>query len=197
MRQPSCTLLQAPLYGLAAILLTFTSSTLLQAQTFRGGISGTVTDVTGATIAGAAVSAVETSTNLSYKTVSSSAGEFSFTNLPLGSYTVTISFTGFATAKYDKVQVEASSSYTLSAKLALSSSAQTVEVTAAALTLDTDTDVQATVLTETVVQNLPNSGRDLTQMLAQTTGIRWTVHRWRRWQCKRQWNEVQLGKLAD
>jgi len=69
------------------------------------------------------------------------------------------------------VQVEASGSYTLAAKLALSSSAQTVEVTAAALTLDTVTDVQATVLPETVVQNLPNSGRDFTQMIAQTAGF--------------------------
>jgi hypothetical protein len=171
MRQPSRKLLQAVLYGLAAIVVTLIGTPILRAQTFRGGINGTVTDITGATITGAAVSAVDTATNQSYQTVSSSAGEFSFTNLPLGSYTVTISFTGFATAKYDKVQVEASGSYTLAAKLALSSSAQTVEVTAAALTLDTDTDVQATVLPETVVQNLPNSGRDFTQMLSQTTGF--------------------------
>jgi len=171
MRQPSGKLLQAALCSLAAILLALTGSTLLQAQTFRGGINGTVTDATGATIAGASVSAVDTSTNVSYQTVSSSAGEFNFTNLPTGIYTVTISFTGFSTAKYDKVQVEASASYALAAKLALSSSSQTVEVTAAAVTLDTDTDLQATVLPETVVQNLPNSGRDFTQMLAQTTGF--------------------------
>ncbi len=39
------------------------------------------------------------------------------------------------------------------------------------MTLDTDTDVQSTILPETVVQNLPNSGRDFTQMLTQTTGF--------------------------
>jgi hypothetical protein len=170
MRQPKRTLLQAALYGLAVTLLTL-GTTFLQAQTFRGGINGTVIDITGATLAGAAVSAVDTSTNQSYKTISSSAGEFSFTNLPLGSYTVTIAFTGFSTAKYDKVQVEASANYTIAAKLTLSSSSETVEVTAAAVTLDTDTDVQATILPETVVQNLPNSGRDFTQMLTQTTGF--------------------------
>jgi hypothetical protein len=162
---------KAVLYSLAAILLTLASVSSVKAQTYRGGINGTVTDVTGAAIAGASVSAVDTATNQSYQTVSSSAGEFSFTNLPISSYTVTITFTGFSTAKYDKVQIAAGSSYILSTKLSLSSTNQTVEVTAATLTLDTASDVQATVLPETVVQNLPNSGRDFTQMVAQTTGF--------------------------
>jgi hypothetical protein len=168
MRQPSRKLLQA---ALAAILLTLIGTSASIAQTYRGGINGTVTDTTGATIAGAAVSATDTATNQSYQTVSSSAGEFNFTNLPISSYTVTVSFSSFAIAKYDKVQIAAGASYTLNAKLTLSSSNQTIEVTAAALTLDTSTDLQATVLPEVVVQNLPNSGRDFTQMVAQTTGF--------------------------
>jgi Carboxypeptidase regulatory-like domain/TonB dependent receptor len=163
--------LKAVLFSLAVILLTIGGTPVSHAQTFRGGISGTVTDVTGASIASATVTAIDTETNVSYKTVSSSAGEFNFTNLPLGSYTVTIGFTGFSTAKYDKVQVAAGSNYTLTAKLNLSSTDQTVEITAAALTLDTVSDVQATVLPEVVVQNIPNSGRDFTQMVAQTTGF--------------------------
>jgi len=55
-------------------------------QGFRGGISGTVTDQAGAVVAGAQVTAVETATNISLKTVTSSAGEFAFSNLPLGDY---------------------------------------------------------------------------------------------------------------
>ena len=127
--------LQAVLFSLAVILLTIGGTAVSHAQTFRGGITGTVTDVTGAAIAGAAVTAVDTSTNVSYKTVSSSAGEFYLTNLPVGSYTVTIGFSGFSTAKYDKLQVAAGANYTISAKLTLSSTDQTVEITAAALTL--------------------------------------------------------------
>ena len=163
--------LQAVLYSLAAILLTILGTSLANAQTFRGGINGTVNDNTGAAIANATISAVDSATNQTYQTVSSSAGEFSFTNLPISSYTVTVSFSGFTTAKYDKVLIAAGSSYVISAKLSLSSTSQTVEVQAAALTLDTVSDVQATVLPETVVQNLPNSGRDFTQMVSQTTGF--------------------------
>src|ERR1700739_1443963 len=55
--------------------------------------------------------------------------------------------------------------------LTIASQDETVEVTADALTLDTVTDTQSTALPEEVVQSLPNSGRDFTQMLAQTTGL--------------------------
>jgi hypothetical protein len=156
---------------LSLLVLIALASPLLLAQGFRGAINGTVTDSTGAVVPNAAVTALDTSTNVSYHAASSSAGEFAFSNLPVGSYTIGIAVPGFATAKYDKVQIEAGTPYTLAAKLSVSSEAQTVEVTAASVALDTVTDVQATVLPEIVVQNLPNSGRDFTQMLAQTTGF--------------------------
>ncbi len=140
-------------------------------QTFRGGISGTVTDTSGAAVPNAAIKATEDATGTSNDTISSSAGDFNYTNLPIGSYTVTITAAGFNTAKYDKVTVTASKIYDLSVRLAVASSSQTIEVTADALTLDTTTDTQATVIPQVVVQNLPNSGRDFTQMLAQTPGF--------------------------
>ena len=154
---------------LLLLVLSITSAAF--AQTFRGSINGSVTDPQGAVIAGATVTAVQTETNVTYNTVSSSAGEFNLTNLPLGNYSVTVSSSGFASAKYDHVQIAAGGTYVLAAKLTVSSSTQTVEVTAAAITLDTTTDLQSTVLPTVVVQNLPNSGRDFTQMLAQTTGF--------------------------
>lgn len=140
-------------------------------QTFQGGISGSVTDSSGAAVPNAAIKAVEDATGTSHDTISSSAGEFNFTNLPIGSYTVTVTATGFNTAKYDKLSVTASTIYELPVKLTIASSSQTVEVTADALTLDTTTDTQATTIPEVVVQNLPNSARDFTQMLSQTPGF--------------------------
>jgi hypothetical protein len=140
-------------------------------QTFRGGISGTVTDPSGAVVAGAQVTAVETATNTSTKTITSSAGEYAFSNLPLGDYSVAVTATGFSTVKVSKVTVSAGISYVLPIKLGVASAAQTIEVTADALTLDTVTDVQASDIPELIVQNLPNSGRDFTQMLAMSTGF--------------------------
>jgi len=140
-------------------------------QTFRGGISGTVTDQSGAVVPGAQITAVESATNTTSKTVSSSAGEFAFSNLPLGSYTISVTASGFKGEKVDKVPVTAGATYALPLKLAVASAGETVEVTADSLSLDTITDTQSTALPEEVVQNLPNSGRDFTQMLAQTPGF--------------------------
>ena len=80
MRQPSSKVLRAALYGLAATLLTL-GTTFLQAQTFRGGINGTVIDHTGALIANATVVALQTETGSSHTTTTSSAGEFLFQHL--------------------------------------------------------------------------------------------------------------------
>jgi len=157
--------------ALLALAVSVALPPRILAQTFRGGISGTVTDQSGAVVPGAMIAAVETATNTSLKTVSSSAGEFAFTNLPLGDYSVTVSSTGFSTVKVKSVTVSAGVSYTLPVKLGVASAALTVEVTADSLTLDTVTDEQSTAIPEVVVQNLPNSGRDFTQMLAQTTGF--------------------------
>jgi len=153
----------------AALVVAYPFNSL--AQTFRGGISGTVTDQSGAVVSGAQVTVVDDATNTTYKALSSSAGEFSFSNIPVSSYTVTVIATGFEKLRVDKVPVTAASVYTLPVKLGVASHGETVEVTADSLSLDTVSDTQSTALPEEVVQTLPNSGRDFTQMLAQTTGF--------------------------
>jgi hypothetical protein len=158
-----------PVYLFVAFLSMALGSA--QAQTFQGGISGSVTDSSGASVPGAVVKATEDATGTSHDTISSSAGDFNFSNLTVGTYTVTVTAAGFSTVKFDKVLVAASSIYALAVKLSVASSSQTVEVTADAITLDTTTDTQSTVLPQVIVQNLPNSGRDFTQMLAQTPGF--------------------------
>ncbi len=154
---------------LFALLLTVPG--LLTAQTFRGGVSGTVTDQSGAVVPGAQITAVESSTNTTYKAATSSAGEFAFAEMPLGSYTITIVAPGFKIVKVEKVPVTAGSTYSLPVKLAVATSGETVTVTADSIAIDTVTDQQTTVLPELAVQNIPNSGRDFTQMLSQTTGF--------------------------
>ena len=52
------------------------------AQTFRGGISGIVTDTSGAAVSGANVQAINDDTRQLHQTVSSSAGEFTFQDIP-------------------------------------------------------------------------------------------------------------------
>ena len=68
------------------LFLTFLALSLLsaQAQTFQGGIGGSVADSSGATVPGAVVKATEDATGTSHDTISSSAGDLqNFSNLPV------------------------------------------------------------------------------------------------------------------
>ena len=96
-----------------ALMIAFLLTALpLSAQTFRGGINGTVTDSTGAVVPRASVVATNVDTGITHTTTSSSGGEFLFQDLPLGSYSVVVSISGFSTAKFAKVTVSAGTTYT-------------------------------------------------------------------------------------
>ena len=94
-------------FSLLALLLSLFFTTFAGAQNFRGGINGVVTDQGGAAIAGAQVEITEDATGVTHTSVSSSAGEYSFPDLPLGLYTVSATSSGFETIKVEKVQVSA------------------------------------------------------------------------------------------
>jgi Carboxypeptidase regulatory-like domain/TonB dependent receptor len=153
---------------LLVVLLALTLTT--QAQTFRGGINGTVVDSMGAAVAGASVVATDTATGVKTTGVSTSSGEFLFQDLPLGEYSVTVSATGFAKEKVEHVNVSAGAIYTLPVKLSVSSTAETVEVSANSVALDTTTVTQTTVIDAKAVTDMPLNGRDFTQMIALTPG---------------------------
>src|ERR1700678_2684926 len=140
-------------------------SSRLQAQTFRGGINGVITDPSGATVPGAKVTATDTATSVVRETVSSGAGEFSFNDLPQSNYTVKAEASGFRVTEATGVQVQAGKVYTLPITLSVAQQATTVEVAADALSLDTTTTTQVTVLDGQALQNTPLNGRDFTQLL--------------------------------
>ena len=140
------------------------------AQTFRGGITGSVTDQSGAVVPNAAVAATDVATGAKRETTSSSAGEFLFQDLPLGNYTVTVTTAGFQSVKIDKVPVSAGAIYTLPVKLSVSAGNTTVEVTAADLSLDTTTVTQTSVIPNHAIQDVPMNGRDFTQFIALAPG---------------------------
>jgi hypothetical protein len=149
----------------------FAFSARLQAQTFRGGINGVITDPSGASVPAAKVTAIDTATSVVHETVSSGAGEFSFNDLPQSSYTVKVEVSGFQATEATGVQVQAGKVYTLPIMLTLAKQATTVEVAADALSLDTTTTTQVTVLDGKALQDTPLNGRDFTQLLGTSAGF--------------------------
>ena len=111
--------------GLIVVVLI---AALAGAQTFRGAISGTVTDPSGSVVPSADVTATDVATGVDHKTVTTTEGVFSFQDIPLGTYKVTVTAKGFATATTDNVPVTAGNVYSLPIKLSIGTGATTVEV---------------------------------------------------------------------
>src|SRR5579862_3610435 len=86
-------------------LLLFISASLI-AQTFRGTILGTVTDPQGAVVAGAQVTVRNVNTGLERTTQTSADGSYSVPELPIGTYNVVATQSGFQTAVISNIAVD-------------------------------------------------------------------------------------------
>jgi Carboxypeptidase regulatory-like domain/TonB dependent receptor len=129
-----------------------------------------VTDPSGSSVPNAQVKATEVATGIDHKTTTTSEGQFSFQDIPLGIYKISVSASGFPAYTVDKVEVVAGTIYTLPIKLSLQQQTTTVEVSAAALTLDTTTQTENMTITSDIVQDMPLNGRDFTQLIAVSPG---------------------------
>src|SRR5262245_44685290 len=147
-------------------LLTMTA----WSQTFRGGISGSVTDNAGAVIAGASVQIVNQSTGLTRTQETTSSGDFTFAELPVGFYTLTVNRQGFQTQKVDRVEVAVGRVTNLPVALGVTQTKGTVEVQAAAATLETSSSTLNAVVNQRAVQEIPLNGRDFRTLLYLTPG---------------------------
>ncbi len=137
----------------------------LFSQTFRGGITGTVTDPTGATVPGASVKLVGADTGLTRNGVSSSAGDFVFQDLPLGKYDVTISAPGFESVHVTGLVVDAGKINTIAVKLDVAKQATTIEVEAQTVSIDTASASETSLINTKQINDIPLNGRDFTQLL--------------------------------
>jgi hypothetical protein len=123
--------------SLLALLLVIPSFSY--AQAISGDLVGAVQDASGAAIANAAVDATNEATNLKVSTKTNGSGEYRFTNLPAGSYTLTATETGFAPASLQNVAVTVGRVATVNLTLQVGQVATSVEVTVAPATIDTTT----------------------------------------------------------
>src|SRR6516164_2287026 len=140
-------------------------------QTFRGSIAGIVTDASGAAVVGAVVKLNNPSTGLSHAVASNAQGQYSFPELPVGGYTLTVSHTGFEAKKFDRVEVAVSRITNLDVQLGIAQQQQVIEVSAAAATLDTTATALVGVVDTKTVADLPMNGRDFRQMIKLAPGV--------------------------
>ncbi len=116
------------LLALAGVALIVATSVAFSQGIITGGITGTAADQTGAVVPGAVVKAVSDTTGSTFQVIAGSDGAFRIADVPLGSYTVTVTAIGFGPAELSHVIVVAGNSTPLKVALSLGKSAETVEV---------------------------------------------------------------------
>ena len=126
-------------YAAAILAAIGIFSALLPAQAVSGDLVGTVTDPTGSVIGKATVTATNDATGVKSTTTTDATGTYRFSNLPIGTYTLQTTATGFATATLKEVRVQLNNVVTQNVTLSVGTTSTTVEVTAAAPPLDTTT----------------------------------------------------------
>src|SRR5580700_2809028 len=143
----------------------------LWAQTFRGSLTGTVTDSSGAAIPVGSVRLDNTATGFTRTVLTTNAGEYNFPDLAPGVYTITISHAGLETKRVDKVEIEVSKTTNINVQLGVAQQQQLVEVSAAAVNLEATSSDLAAVVNDKTVQELPMNGRDFKQMIKLAPGV--------------------------
>ncbi len=127
------------------------------AQSARGALAGTVTDSSGAVIAGASVVATETGTGVRSQSVSTGSGDYRFPELPIGRYDVVVTATGFSKSTSTGVLVTVGSVSTLNAVLKAGSVSETVTVDASSPTIETQSSDLGGTVTTKQIEDLPLS----------------------------------------
>jgi hypothetical protein len=147
-------------------------SVMVFGQTFRGKILGTVTDVSGAVVAGATVKVHNAATGLLRTTTTSADGSYAVPELPIGTYTVTISQSGFQTSVATGVEVDVATERRVDAALKTGEVAVQVQVLGDELPqVETTSNELGGVLTAQTVKDLPINGRDYTKLLYLNPGV--------------------------
>ena len=158
-----------------AVLVLISTAMLLAtvslSQTIvTGGISGIVTDPSGAAIAGATVTLNNAFTGVTQTATTGSDGGYGFALLKPGTYAVTVEQSGFSKA-IQSVDVLLGRTTTANIKLQLGSATTTVEVTGAAPVLQTEDANITTNFDTQQVQNIPNPGNDITYVAQTAPGV--------------------------
>jgi hypothetical protein len=130
-----------------------------------GTILGTVTDSTGAIVANAKVTVTNTATNVPFRTVTSSSGDYYAPSLNPGEYKVSVESTGFQKSVTNTITLTVDQKVRVDVALKPGAVSETLEVTAQAVTLDTDSAALSQLVSQQQVEELPLNGRNFMQLL--------------------------------
>jgi hypothetical protein len=143
----------------------------LLGQEFRGTITGTVVDASGAAVPQAQIEARNVDTSASATARSNEAGLYSIPFLLPGTYTVTVTAKGFKQAVHERIEVHAGDKVQTDVKLVVGVASESVTVTAESEQLRTATASMGQTINTTEAMDLPLMGRNTYMLADLATGM--------------------------
>lgn len=157
---------------LVFLLLLFLRPNAAFAQSSgTGTLSGTISDDSGAVIAGAAVTARQISTGIERSTQTNSSGFYSLPALRAGEYLVSASAQGFRRVEQQGIALQSDTTRTINLKLPIGGASDSATVTAAPPAIETSEGSLNTLITGTQLSEIATNGRNFTQFLSLGTGV--------------------------
>jgi len=167
---------KSALFAACLVCFGFVGCLAAVAQTAgTGALSGTVTDPTGAVVAGAEVKAIDQSTGEARTAVSGSDGTYTLPLLPPGAYRIEAGKTGFKTTIRPGLNVNVTETTRFDIQLQLGAVSQNVTVEANAALVQTDSSALGRVVGEESINQLPLVTRNYTQIIGLSPGVSQSV----------------------
>ena len=142
-----------------------------KADNLYARIQGTVIDPSGAALAGVKLTATNVGTNISYAAESQANGNYVFLNLPIGTYRVTATSSGFRTYTATGLTLTLDQVYALDIKMELGQISEQIEVQASNVQVETSNTQLGTVINGDTIVDMPLAGRNWTQLQLLQPGV--------------------------
>ncbi|MBI3698312.1 MAG: TonB-dependent receptor [Acidobacteria bacterium] len=143
----------------------------LAGQAITAKVVGTVTDPSGATVPAAGVTIQNVQTNQTRTTKTNEVGNYEFSFLPIGAYTLAVEASGFQKAEVSQFQLSVDQVARINVQLNVGEVTEKVLVEASAVGLQTETASVGTVIDGQKVAELPLNGRSFVQLALLTPGV--------------------------
>ena len=158
-------------FALAVITLLYPAVARAQGGSSASSLSGVVVDADGGVIPGATVVVKNNATGATYNAVTNTTGGFTIPAVDIGTYTVTVSLTGFKTVVISDVRLVAGTPASVKATLAVGSLSETVEVRGGSPLVQTQSATVSSTLSVEQISNLPLVTRNALNFLTFLPGV--------------------------
>lgn len=147
------------------LLMTLIAVTPAWAQFTTARLSGMVSDPSEAVVVGATVTVQDLGTGYTQTTKSGSAGQYLFPSLPVGTYQITVSMTGYTQYVQKGIVLSVDQAASQNVRLQVGSVAQQVVVTADSAMVTTDSATVGQLIDQREISQIPLNGRDVQQLV--------------------------------